>query len=137
MPSFTSRRASFDTPGQQAIRWAGVFVGPLAWAAVLQTNYSMSYVACEQGGNWMLHLAIAVAIVVIAVVAYAAWRVLPPGMGSDTDGAGSALLGADPERSALARARFVSLSALVLSAWFALVILAMDVPAALLQACNP
>ena len=132
MPSFISRRGSFDTPGQHAVRWAGVFVGPLTWAVVLQTNYSMSYVACEQGSTWMLHLAVAAAVVLIAIVGYGTWRVLPP-PGDE------ALLStaAQPERTALARARFMSYSALGLSAWFALVILAMEVPAALLQPCNP
>jgi uncharacterized membrane protein len=132
MPSFISRRASFDTPGQLAMRWAGVFVGPLAWAAVLETNYSMSYVACEQGSKWMLHLAVAVAVVLIVAIAFGTWRVLPPPVDETLPSTP-----AQPERTAQIRARFISHAALGLSLWFALAILAMEVPAALLQACNP
>ena len=132
MPSSISRRASFDTPGQLAVRWAGVFVGPLAWAAVLQTNYTMSYVACEQGSKWMLHLAIASAVVLIAIIGFATWRVLPPPAPES-----QASTAEQPERTALIRARFVSYAALGLSLWFALVILAMEIPAFFLQPCNP
>jgi hypothetical protein len=132
MPPSISRRASFDTPGQLAVRWAGVFVGPLAWAAVLQTNYTMSYVACEQGSKWMLHLAVAAAVILIGIVAFATWRVLPPPIAE-----WQSSTAAEPERTALARARFTSYAAFGLSLWFALVILAMEVPAVFLQACNP
>ena len=132
MPPSISRRASFDTPGRLAVRWAGVFVGPLAWAAVLQTNYAMSYVACEQGSKWMLHLAIAAAVVLIAIVGFATWRVLPPPIAEWEPSTA-----AQPERTALDRARFTSYAAFGLSVWFALVILAMEVPVVFLQACNP
>ena len=132
MPSSISHRASFDTPGQLAVRWAGVFVGPLAWAAVLGTNYSMSYVACEQSSKWMLHLAVAVAVVLIALVAFGTWRVLPPPADETLPSTA-----AQPERTALVRARFMSYSAFGLSLWFAIVILAMEVPAFFLQPCNP
>lgn len=132
MPSSISRRASFDTPGRLAVRWAGVFVAPLAWAALLETNYSMSYVACEQGRTWMLHLATAIAMVLIAAAAFGTWRVLPPPVEES-----AASTASQPERTALARARFVSYAAFGLSLWFALVILAMEVPAVLLQPCSP
>jgi hypothetical protein len=101
-----------------------VFVGPLAWAAVLQTNYTMSYVACEQGSKWMLHLAIASAVVLIAIIGFATWRVLPPPAPES-----QASTAAQPERTALIRARFISYAAFGLSLWFALVILAMEIPA--------
>jgi len=117
------------------MRWAGVLVGPIAWAVVLQTNYTMSYVACEQGTKWMLHAAVAAAAVVIAIVAAGAWRVLPAAPpGSDPSGATS---GSDPMLVALGRARFMSFAAVGLSLWFMLAILAMEVPALLLQPCNP
>ncbi|HTI35996.1 MAG TPA: hypothetical protein VL484_00445 [Vicinamibacterales bacterium] len=109
-----------------------MFTGPLAWAAVLEINYAMSYVACEQGSKWMLHLAIAAAVVLIALAAYGAWVSLPS--------AGDETLPstvADPERTALVRARFVSYAGLGLSFWFIIAILAMEIPAALLQPCNP
>jgi hypothetical protein len=44
---------------------------------------------------------------------------------------------ADPERTALVRARFGSYAGLGLSFWFIIAILAMEIPAALLQPCNP
>src|SRR3954470_3588827 len=77
MPSSTSRRGSLDWGWRLAALWTGVLAGPLAWAALLETNYVLSYVACEQRHTWMLHTATAVALLLIGVAALAAWRASP------------------------------------------------------------
>jgi hypothetical protein len=112
-----------------AALWAGLLAGPLAWAALLQTNYVLSYVACEQRQTWMLHLSAAVALALIAIGAWLAWTAAP------SLGAGDAPsdTGADP---ALARARFMAIGGLVLCAWFALVVVAMEIPALVLPPCT-
>ena len=130
MPSSISRRASFDSAGRQAARWAAVAAGPLVWAAVLQTNYVLSYVACEQGSNWMLHLATLVAVAIVLVAAVGGWHARPT-LGNESESS------TEEERTALLRARFLTYAGLGLCGWFTLVILAMEVPASLLQACNP
>ena len=67
---------------QLAASWTGLPAGPLAWAMLLETNYVLSYVACEQRHTWMLHVAAAIALM---VVGSARGRTLPrPSMPSDT-----------------------------------------------------
>ena len=56
--------------------WFTVLAGPLAWATLLQTNYVLSYVACERQQPWLLHLAAAIALFVVGVGGGDAWRVL-------------------------------------------------------------
>ena len=34
-----------------ACLWAGLMAGPFAWAALLEVNYVLSYVSCEQRSN--------------------------------------------------------------------------------------
>jgi hypothetical protein len=102
----------------------GIAAGPLAWAALLQTNYVLSYVACEQRRTWMLHLAAAAALAIAGLGARAAWSVAPalPGPSSETGEA---------------HVRFMALAGLALCAWFALVIVATEIPALVLHPCTP
>lgn len=130
MPSSTWRHGSFDWGRRLAALWIGVLAGPVVWAALLQTNYTMSYVACEQGSKWMLHVAAGVALVLVACAAWLAWQAKPPG-GDDSHPS------IDPEKTGLLRARFMAIGGVALCAWFALAILAFEVPALLLKPCNP
>jgi len=59
-------RGSLDWGWRLAALWTGLLAGPVVWAALLETNYALSYVACEQRRTWMLHLSTAVAILLIA-----------------------------------------------------------------------
>ena len=62
MPSSTSRHGSFSRGPRSRRLWSGLAAGPLAWATLLEINYVLSYVACEQRHTWMLHLATAAAL---------------------------------------------------------------------------
>src|SRR5688572_8239333 len=106
--------------------WAGIVAGPLAWAALLQTNYVLSYVACEQRHSWMLHLATAAALLVVAAAAFTAWRAAPA-LGEEEHAS------ENPDAARLLRARFMALSGLALCAWFAIVIVATEIPAVVLH----
>ena len=65
MPSSTLRHGSFDAgPAPRGIV-GRLLAGPLAWAALLEMNYVLSYVACEQRQTWMLHLAAGVALALV------------------------------------------------------------------------
>jgi hypothetical protein len=130
MPSSTLRRGSFDWGWRLAALWIGVLTGPIVWATVLETNYSMSYVACEQASNWMLHTAVLVGLVLIGTAAWLAWNAKPPGIDDEEPSTA-------PERTALLRARFMAVGGLALCAWFTLAVLAFEVPALLLKPCNP
>jgi len=104
--------------------WLGLASGPLAWGALLEINYVLSYVACEQQQTWMLHLATAAALLTVGAGALAAWIVAPP------------LRGPLPS-TAEARARFMAIGGLALCAWFAVVIVATGIPVMFLHTCAP
>jgi len=130
MPSSTLRRGSLDWGGRLAALWTGVLAGPVVWAANLEVNYALSYHACEQRNAWMLHLSTAVSIVLIALAAVSLWRARP---GGTDDSAAST----DPRDTAVLRARFMLVGGLALCAFFAVVILATDIPVLVLKPCTP
>ena len=124
MPFSTLRHGSFNWGPRLAALWAGLAAGPLAWAALLETNYALSYVACDQRHTWMLHLSTGVALVLVSLGALGAWAAAPPLHGATTS-------------PAEARARFMAVGGLILCAWFALVILATEIPVLVLHPCTP
>jgi hypothetical protein len=125
MPSSTLRHGSFSWGPRLAALWAGIAAGPLTWAALLETNYVLSYVACEQRHTWMLHLSAVVALALVGLGALAAWFAAPPLRGDTT------------ASTAVARARFMAVGGLILCAWFALVIIATEIPVVVLHPCTP
>ena len=131
MASSTLPHASSEPAPRLVALWAGILAGPLAWAALLQTNYVLSYVACEQQQTWMLHLATAIALVVVAGAAFAAWRAAPALKPMTDDHAA-----ADPAAASLLRRRFMAFAALALSAWFGIVILATHIAALVQHPCT-
>jgi hypothetical protein len=133
MPSSTSRRGSCDAGGRITALWIGVLAGPFAWSALLETNYILSYVACEQRQTWMLHLAAAVALALVAAAASFTWRAAPHGLSYD----GEREVSTDPVATEVVRARFMAISGLALCAWFAVVIIAMEIPVLVLKPCTP
>jgi hypothetical protein len=130
MPSSTLRRGSLDWGPRLATLWIGVLAGPVAWATVLETNYVLGYVACEQRHEWMLHVPVIAGVAFIALAALGLWRARPPGF----DDAEPSI---EPVETAVVRARFMVIGGLALCAWFALVILATDIPVLVLKPCTP
>ena len=124
MPSSTLRHESFSRARRLAASWAGLAAGPLAWAMLLETNYVLSYVACEQRHTWMLHVAAATALLLVGV--RRAGRALRHAVDAN---------GAQPS-VAEARARFMAIGGLVLCAWFAPVIVATEIPVLVLHPCT-
>ena len=110
-----------------------MLAGPLAWSALLETNYILSYVACEQRQTWMLHLAASVALSLVAGAAALTWRAAPLGLSYEREREAST----DPVDTAIIRARFMAIGGLALCAWFALVIIAMEIPVLVLDPCTP
>jgi hypothetical protein len=126
------RHGSFDAPARIAAQLIGVLGGPLAWAALLETNYVLSYVACEQRQSWMLHLVTAIALALVAASATVAWRAAPP-LGYEREREPST----DPAETSVIRARFMAIGGLALCAWFAIVIVATEIPVLVLKPCTP
>jgi hypothetical protein len=133
MPSSTLRHGWFDIGGRITALWIGVLAGPVAWSALLETNYILSYVACEHRHTWMLHVAVAVALSIVAGGAAFAWRAAPPGLSYEREREAST----DPANTATIRARFMAIAGLALCAWFAVVIIAMEIPVLVLKPCTP
>ena len=125
MRSSTLPHESFDRGWPLASLWLGLVSGPLAWAALLQTNYVLSYVSCETHRTWMLHAASLTALALVGAGALAAARVwrrtLTGGVRPMMDG----------------RARAMAVGGIAMSAWFGLVILATEIPVLVLAPCTP
>src|SRR3712207_6829986 len=101
MASSTLPHGSSEPAPRLVALWAGILTGPLAWAALLQTNYTLSYVACEQQQTWMLHLATAIALALVAAAAASAWHAAPA-LHEEEHAA------EDPGRASLLRRRFMA-----------------------------
>jgi hypothetical protein len=130
MDSSTSHRASYE-PWRLAALWAGILTGPIVWLTLLETQYVLSYVACETGATWFMHASTGIALVLVGGAAWAAWSA-SDGSPYDDDGQ-ERPVGVGTRRQ---RCRWMSLAGLALSAWFALVILAMEVPILILGVCQ-
>lgn len=129
MRSSTLDRGSLDWGPRLAALWLGILAGPLAWSSLLEVNYAMSYVACEARHNWMLHLASALALLLIAASAYVAWRAAPP-LGDVEEPSLS------PEKTAVVRARFMAIGGLAMCAFFFIVVVATEIPVLILPPCS-
>jgi hypothetical protein len=130
MPSSTSRPVSHERWRLAAV-WAGLLAGPLAWLVLLEVNYLFAYVACEAQRTWFMHVAVAVALVVVALAGAAAWSASHGDMmAPETE--------THPlsDETRLQRSRWMSLAGVASSIWFIVVILAMEVPILVLKECQ-
>jgi hypothetical protein len=109
--------------------WTGILAGPIVWMGLLEVQYVLSYVACEMRQTWFLHVATALAVVLVGVAGWLAWRSGP----AESDGRRSPPVTRSTSES---RARWMSLAGVILSAWFILVILSMEIPIVVLQTCQ-
>lgn len=133
MPSSTSSLGSRSNRESHRLLalWTGALAGPTVTLVLLQTNYVLSYVACETKHTWFLHLATAVAALIVAAAGAWAWRT---GRGpiETTDAATAPLSVATSE----ARTRWMAWFAVGSTLWFIIVILSMSVPVVVLETCQ-
>jgi hypothetical protein len=133
MSSSTSPLASRNGKGRGRLLalWTGSLAGPVVMLVLLQTNYVLSYVACETRQTWFLHLATLVAALLVAAAGAWAWQA---GRGPLEE----AEVEAPPlsVATAQARTRWMAWFAVAVSAWFIIVILAMSVPVVVLKTCQ-
>ena len=128
MASSTLRRASHD-PQRLVALWTGLLAGPVVWLALLETNYALSYVACETRQMWFLHVAAGVALVLVAGAAVLAWRAGPAADDDHDEPPGNPIIGED-------RARWMSAAGVALSVFFMVVIVATAIPAMIHHVCD-
>jgi uncharacterized membrane protein len=133
MPSSTSPREFREAhEGRRVLAlWTGILAGPLVMLVLLQTNYTLSYVACETRQTWFLHLATAAAVVVVAAAGLWGWRA-----GRSPLSLSEPLTAPVSPETCDGRARWMALAAIASSAWFIVVILAMSVPVIVLETCQ-
>lgn len=111
---------------RDVLLWLAFLAGPAAWALQLQINYSLTATACAMGGKMFLHLVSLGAFLIAVAGAFVGWlwrQKLPEG---------STEMG-DAEES---RARFMALAAMVSCVFFALVIVAAEIPNWTLRVCD-
>jgi hypothetical protein len=133
MPSSTSFPASPDAHARRRVfaLWTGILAGPVVWLTLLEANYVMSYVSCETRQTWFLHLATLVSVVIVAAAGAWGWsagrgpRELPEPLTPPVS-----------PGTCDVRTRWMAHAAAALSAWFILVILAMEVPVVVLRTCQ-
>jgi hypothetical protein len=130
MASSISRPVSHERWRLGAL-WAGVLTGPTAWLVLLEVNYVLAYVACERRATWFLHLAIVVAVTLVAAAGYAAWAA-SYGTLMSTESEAPPL--SDDTR--IQRSLWMSRAGVAISVWFIVVILAMEIPIVVLEECQ-
>jgi hypothetical protein len=111
--------------GNPLLLWAGVLLGPIAWALDEGLSYSMAQHACSTGHTYVLYVITGLCLLLAIVGALIARGQLAiVGPGSD-DGAG-------PHH----RSWWMSWLGIALGLGFSLVIIAMAVPKLLLSPCD-
>jgi hypothetical protein len=130
MPSSTLRPVSHER-WRLAALWAGLLTGPLVWLALLEVNYVLAYVACETRSTWFMHLAIVIALLLVAGAGYAALAASYGNILADETRTPPL-----SDETRVQRSRWMSLAGVGFSLWFIVVILAMEVPLIVLRECQ-
>ena len=108
-----------------------MLTGPIVWLCLLQFNYSFSYVACETHRTWFMHAAVAVAVLLVAAAGVLAWRARQGAVRDD-----DVLTHPLSDETRIHRSNWMTLAGVAISAWFIIVILAMEVPLIVLKECQ-
>jgi hypothetical protein len=97
--------------------WTGILSGPFAFAAAFTTKYAMVDWICDHKAEWIFWAITIAALLVCAFGAFESWRGLRNG--DDTK-----------------RVRFMGYGGFILTAGFAMVIIAMAIPHLYFGACE-
>lgn len=111
--------------------WSGLLTGPIVWLMLLEFNYVSAYVACESRATWFMHAAVLIGVAMVALAGMLAWRARY-GEFYDHDPATDPLA----TETRTLRSNWMSISGVAISAWFIVVILAMEVPILVLKECQ-
>ena len=98
--------------------WIGMLLPPLAWLVDLQTRYALVPYACTHGAEWLLLIVMCFTATLSLLGAFSGWR-------------GRAVAFEKTPRVA-----FMSMSAILLGIFFAVVILSSTIPHIYLGACD-
>jgi hypothetical protein len=109
-----------------AVLWTGVLLAPLAFLANLEVAYALVTASCDRGDHLLLHLTHLASLLLVLGGAWAAWSTWRA-ESAEEPGQGGGAVG---------RTRFMAGLGLLLSAMFALVIVAQWIPGFLLSPCQ-
>lgn len=131
MPSSILHRASREPRERRRdlILWLGVLAGPVVWLTMLETNYVLSYVACELRQTWFLHAATVVSLALVGVAGAASLA-----EAKRERGAPHALTKAHMRSDT--RTIWMAWAGVAMSAWFAIVIVVTELPVMILPPCT-
>lgn len=114
-----------DEPVSIAALWWGILIGPTAWALDQGLSYALAQHACSTGHFYVLHVTSAVMFVLALTGLLAAWRQLGPVRNGREEGG-----------SPVDRSWFMAWFGILMSAGFALTIIALSVPKIVLSPCD-
>jgi hypothetical protein len=124
MNQLTDQPRTWQEPRTLLSQWAGVLLGPLGWALHLQVSYTLATFACDDPWRLSVHAMFVASLAIALAGAYIGWRNW------------QASQEAGPEGNRLERSRFMAVSGIVLSAFFALVIVAQWIPTLFMEPCR-
>jgi hypothetical protein len=125
MSATAEQKLRFQTPGIIAALWAGIVLGPIAWAFDLQLSYALTYKACSTGKYFILYIVSFSTMIVALGGALISYSVLVRARAGEDEGGH----GRD-------RAHFMARMGLYLSLAFVIVIIAQAVPRFMLSPCD-
>ena len=106
--------------------WAGIFAGPIAWAADLSVSYAAVKWVCATQHYTLLYLTTGLAVGVATSAAMLSWAFV-----QQTEDAGPTAGGTPAQR-----ARFMAQCGVASSVFFAIATLALGIPRWVLDACH-
>lgn len=123
----TTAEERFSEPRGLATLWYGFLIGPIAWKLQLVVNYSLVPYACWHDLSILIHLASLLTLLLVLSGVWVAWR------SWRGTGEGYEMESGD---AAFSRSRFMAISGVALSAFFALIVLGQWIPNLLLSPCD-
>ena len=136
MDSSTGRPVSHER-WRLTAQWFGVLAGPIVYLMLLQTVYTLGYVACETRRTWFLHVSTLVALLIVSAGGVLGWRAAiedPFRLEHPETAEPKSLATTDEVRRQ--RSTWMSVMAAGLSALFILLILSLEFPILVLHECQ-
>ena len=121
-----ARQPELSNPGSLLALWYGVLAGPIAFMTQFQLKFMMVPWACAIGSQIWLDVVTLVALVFPVTAGLISWRMW--------DAAGAGL--DDEQGGQIGRTRVMGLCGIVLSAMFALAMIAQAIPVWIIGACQ-